>query len=211
MVNQLVSSAGATFLALFPFTNPIGIVPIFYSLTASENPRNRIRQARRVVLNAIGVLVVFFLAGHLILDFFGISLGVLKVAGGLLVARTAWDMGNNSQLSIESSVGKDISFIPMAIPIVSGPGAIGMVIALAAQNSHGSNYLGSLLGIGLLGVTLYLCLSLGEPLIRVLGKSGLRAFNQVLSFFILALAIQLITDGTAALLTELDSPVSALT
>jgi multiple antibiotic resistance protein len=203
MVNQLVSSAGATFLALFPFTNPVGIVPIFYSLTACENPRTRGLQARRVALNAIGILVIFFLAGRLILDFFGISLGVLQVAGGLLVARTAWEMGNNSPPSAESPVGRDISLIPMAIPIVSGPGAIGMAIALAAQNPHWSGYLGSLLGMGLLGVTLYLCLSLGEPLIRVLGKSGLRAFNQVLSFFILALAIQLVTDGTASLLKEL--------
>jgi multiple antibiotic resistance protein len=203
MVNQLVSSAGATFLALFPFTNPVGVVPIFYSLTASENPRSRGRQARRVALNAIGVLVIFFLAGRLILDFFGISLGVLQVAGGLLVARTAWDMGNNSPPSVESPVGRDISLIPMAIPIVSGPGAIGMAIALAAQNPHWSSYLGSLLGMGLLGVMLYLCLSLGEPLIRILGKSGLRAFNQVLSFFILALAIQLVADGTASLLKEL--------
>ena len=85
MVNQLVSSAGATFLALFPFTNPVGVVPIFYSLTASENPRSRGRQARRVALNAIGVLVIFFLTGRLILDFFGISLGVLQVAGGLVL------------------------------------------------------------------------------------------------------------------------------
>ncbi|MGK7874318.1 MAG: MarC family protein, partial [Xenococcaceae cyanobacterium] len=61
------------------------------------------------------------------------------------------------------------------------------------------NYLGSLLGIGLLGATLYLCLALGEPLVKVLGKSGLRALNQVLGFFILAIAIQLIADGTLAL------------
>jgi multiple antibiotic resistance protein len=207
MISQLASSAIATFLALFPFTNPLGVVPIFYSLTAYETPRTRRYQARQVALNAIAILVLFFLAGRLILDWLGISLGVLQVAGGLLVARTAWDLGNRHSPSLaevagESSFNQDISLIPMAIPIISGPGAIGMAIALAAQNSHGAGYVGSLLGMGLLGLTLYLCLCLGEPIIRVLGRRGLKAVNQVLSFFILALAIQLIFNGTLTLLQD---------
>ena len=204
MADQLVSAAMGTFLALFPIANPLGVVPIFYSLAASENPRTRGRQARQVALNAVVVLVVFFLVGRLILDFFGISLGVLQMAGGLLVGHTAWQMVTSNSpvkapINQEATQARDISLIPMAIPIVSGPGAIGMAIALAAQNLSWWNYLGSLLGIGLLGATLYLCLALGEPLVKVLGKSGLRAFNQVLGFFILALAIQLIADGGLAL------------
>ena len=76
MAYQLVSSAMGTFLALFPITNPVGVVPIFYSLAALESPRTRGRQARQVALNAVVVLVVFFLAGRLLLGFFGIFLGV---------------------------------------------------------------------------------------------------------------------------------------
>jgi multiple antibiotic resistance protein len=80
----------------------------------------------------------------------------LQVAGGLLVARTAWEMGNSHSPSLaevagESPTGRDISLIPMAIPIISGPGAIGMAIALAAQNPYGFSYLGSLLGMGTAG------------------------------------------------------------
>jgi small neutral amino acid transporter SnatA (MarC family) len=76
-----------------------------------------------------------------------------------------------------------------------------MAIALAAQNSHRTSYGGSLLGMEFLGL-IYLCLCLGEPIIRILGRKGLKAFNQVLSFFILALAIQLIFNGTLALLQD---------
>jgi multiple antibiotic resistance protein len=204
MTYQLVSSAMATFMALFPIANPVGVVPIFYSLAGSLSPRTRGRQARQVAFNAVVVLGVFFLAGRLILDFFGISLGVLQIAGGLLVGRTAWQMisahvPDDAPQNQETPQTKNISLIPMAIPIVSGPGAIGMTIALAAQNQNWWHYLGSLLGIGLLGATLYLCLALGEPLVKVLGKSGLKAFNQVLGFFILAISIQLIADGTLAL------------
>ncbi len=135
MANQFVASVIGTFVALFPITNPIGVVPIFYSLAASETPSARGRQARQVAFNAVLVLVTFFLLGRLILDFFGISLGVVQIAGGLLVGQTAWQMvsSHSSQPVIEEGMAKnrDISLIPMAIPIVSGPGAIGMAIALA--------------------------------------------------------------------------------
>ncbi|MGK7882509.1 MAG: MarC family protein [Crocosphaera sp.] len=202
MAYQLISSAMATFMALFPVANPVGVVPIFYSLAGSNSPRIRGRQARQVALNAVIVLGVFFLAGRLILDFFGISLGVLQIAGGLLVGQTAWQMMSTRDLEqslLSNTENRDISLIPMAIPIVSGPGAIGMAIALATQNQTWWHYLGSLLGIGLLGVILYFCLALGEPLVKLLGKSGLKAFNQVLGFFILAIAIQLIADGILGL------------
>jgi multiple antibiotic resistance protein len=207
MAYQLVSSIMGTFLALFPITNPLGVVPIFYSLAAPLSPHLRGRQARQVALNAVVVLGVFFLAGHLILDFFGISLGVLQMAGGLLVGQTGWQMMFNQSIQStanneETAQTRDISLIPMAIPIVSGPGAIGMTIALAAQNQSGWDYLGSLMGIGLLGIILYLCLALGEPVVKILGKSGLAAFNQVLGFFILAIALQLIADGIFALLGQ---------
>jgi multiple antibiotic resistance protein len=95
------------------------------------------------------------------------------------------------------------SVMGTAIPIISGPGAIGMTIALAAQNQSGWDDLGSLIGIGLLGAILYLCLALGEPVVKMLGKSGLTAFNQVLGFFILAIALQLVTDGIFVLFRSL--------
>ncbi len=214
MLHQLFSSALGIFLALFPMTNPLGAIPIFYSLAASQSPSTRGRQARQVALNIVVVLIIFFLAGRLILDFFGISLGVLQMAGGLLVAHTAWQMMTNHAPDVipetqETALGKDISLIPMAIPIVSGPGAIGMAIARSAQNSDWSDYLGNLLGIGILGAALYLCLALGEPLVKVIGKSSFKAFNQVLGFFILAVAIQLTFDGTLTLLNESLSEISS--
>ena len=92
MVSQLMASATVTFLALFPITHPIGAIPIFYSLTAHESPRDRRRQARQVAINATMILAIFFLTGRVVLEFFGLSLGVLQIAGGLLVAQTAWKM-----------------------------------------------------------------------------------------------------------------------
>jgi multiple antibiotic resistance protein len=95
---------------------------------------------------------------------------------------------------------EDISFTPMAVPIIGGPGAIGIVIGLSTQATDWSDYVGCCLGIGLLGVIVYLSLRLGEPLIKKLGATGLGALNRILGFFILAIAIQLIANGILDLL-----------
>jgi multiple antibiotic resistance protein len=205
MLQQLVTSIVGAFLSLFPIANPLGAIPVFYSLTANDTPRYRGRQAQWTAINVVWVLVVFLLAGRLILDFFGISLGVLRISGGLLVAHTAWEMVTASQrltdLEGQAAADKeDISFTPMAVPMVSGPGAIGVVMGLAAQSHNVVHYLGCAISIVLLGITLYLCLVLGEPLLKVLGKNEIGALNRVLGFFILAIAVQLIADGVLAIL-----------
>jgi len=207
-MDRLIGYAIGTFLALFPIANPIGVIPTFYSLTSGSSPRNRNRQAKQIATNVVIVLATFLIAGRPILDFFGISLGVLQIAGGLLLAKTAWEMvearqDEKSSASEPESVRRDITLIPMAIPIISGPGAIGMVIGLVAQDPRPENYLGSLLGIFGLGLSLYLSLALGEPLVKALGKGGIVAFTRVLAFFILAIAIQFIADGAFALINSI--------
>jgi multiple antibiotic resistance protein len=150
------------------------------------------------------VLTAFLLGGRTILEFFGISLNVLRIAGGLLVAHSAWEMVTSRQrLTVsEQNAGiekEDISFTPMAVPLISGPGSIGVVIGLATKLNQWSDYLGCLIGIVLFGGLLYVCLVLGESLLSILGRNGLGALNRVLGFFILAIAVQLIADGVISL------------
>ncbi len=201
MWQSLVSFMVGTLLALFPIANPIGAIPIFYSLTAQDTAKYRLKQAQKTTLNVFAVLTTFFLIGRLILSFFGISLGVLRIAGGLIVGHTAWEMVTaTTRLTTEEhqeAIDKDdISFTPMAVPMISGPGAIGVVIGLSTRVHLWSDYLGCLLGVGLLSVLLYLFLVLGEPLIEKFGATGMGALNRILGFLILAIAVQLIADGT---------------
>lgn len=206
-VNQIVVYSFGAFLALLPIINPLGVVPIFHSLTTETTAARRSRQARQITINAMAILITFLFTGRLILDFFGISLGVLQIAGGILIGHTAWEMvvsrGEISPVTAADTGDRDdITIVPMAIPIISGPGAIAMVINLVAKAPQVSNYLGCLLGISILGLTLYLSLTLGEPVIRLLGKYGVKVFTRVLGFFILALAIQFIVNGVVALAGE---------
>ena len=137
VLHDLPSAATATFFALFPIVNPLGGIPVFFSLTANFTPEERRRTALRTALYVIAILVTFMFFGRFVLNFFGISLSVLKIAGGLIVANTAWGMvtGSSRMTTAESSEAltkEDISLTPMAMPMLSGPGSIGVVMGLAA-------------------------------------------------------------------------------
>jgi multiple antibiotic resistance protein len=198
----LPSAATATFLALFPIVNPLGGVPLFFTLTSDYSPEERGRSALKIAINVIAILVVFMLFGRFVLNFFGISLPVLKIAGGLIVANTAWGMvTGSSRITVEESseaqTKPDISLTPMAMPMLSGPGSIGVIMGLAAHADHFLSYIGMVIGIVALGLTVFLCLRLGGPLVKRLGPGAVGAINRIFGFLILAIAVQLIWDGVA--------------
>ena len=148
------------------------------------------------------ILVTFMFFGRFVLNFFGISLPVLQIAGGLIVANTAWGMvtGGNRMTPAESdeaSVKEDISLTPMAMPMLSGPGSIGVVMGLAAHADSWTAYFGMVIGIAALAVTVYLFLRLGGPLVNRLGPGTVGAINRIFGFLILAIAVQLVWDGVA--------------
>lgn len=202
ILKNLPSAAGATFLALFPIVNPFGGVPLFFSLTSGLPSGERNRTAMRTAMYVMLILVFFMFLGRFVLNFFGISLPVLKIAGGLIVANTAWGMVTASSRitsaeSDEASTKEDISLTPMAMPILSGPGSIGVVMGLAAHADSALSYLGMVIGIVGVGVAVYLFLRLGGPLVARLGPGATGAINRIFGFLILAIAVQLVWDGVA--------------
>ena len=202
LLYTIPSAATATFLALFPIVNPFGGIPIFFSLTESFAPAERNRTALKTAFYVFAILVTFLFFGRFVLNIFGISLPVLKIAGGLIVANTAWNMVTASSRitsaeSDEASTKEDISLTPMAMPLLSGPGSIGVVMALAAHVDSSSSYLGMVIGITVLAVSVYLFLRFGGPLVGQLGPSAVGAITRIFGFLILAIAVQLIWDGVA--------------
>jgi multiple antibiotic resistance protein len=201
-LRTLPASAAATFLALFPIVDPFGGIPIFYSLTSSWPAKERRRTALKTTLYVFGILVVFLFFGRFVLYFFGISLPVLKIAGGLIVANTAWGMVTSTARMTtaetdEASTKEDISLTPLAMPLLSGPGAIGVVMALAAHVDNRLAYLGMVIGIAAVALSVYLFLCMGGPMVRRLGPGAVGAINRIFGFLILAIAVQLVWDGVA--------------
>jgi multiple antibiotic resistance protein len=202
LLRTLPTAATATFLALFPIVNPFGGIPLFFSMTSSFTPSERNATAMRTSFYVFAILVTFMFFGRFVLNFFGISLPVLKIAGGLIVANTAWGMvtGANRLTAAESdeaTTKEDISLTPMAMPILSGPGSIGVVMGLAAHVGSPTAYLGMVIGIVGLAISVYLFLRLGGPLVGRLGPSAVGAISRIFGFLILAIAVQLIWDGAA--------------
>lgn len=201
-LRTLPASAAATFLALFPIVDPFGGVPIFFTMTSSWSARDRRRTAWKTGLWVFVILVTFLFFGRFVLHFFGISLPVLKVAGGLIVANTAWAMVTSTARitpaeSHEAADKEDISLTPLAMPLMSGPGAIGVVMALAAHVDNSAAYLGMVIGIAAVALSVSLFFCLGGPLVRRLGPSAVGAINKIFGFLILAIAVQLVSDGVA--------------
>ena len=124
------------------------------------------------------------------------------VAGGLIVANTAWEMvTSTSRMTVaeteEATDKEDISLTPLAMPLLSGPGAIGVVLALAAHVDNWLAYLGMVIGIAAVALSAFLFLCMGGPLVRRLGPGAVGAINRIFGFLILAIAVQLVWDGVA--------------
>jgi multiple antibiotic resistance protein len=202
ILRTVPDSAAATFLALFPIVDPLGGVPIFFSMTSSWTARERRITALKTGVWVFLILVTFLFFGRFVLHFFGISLPVLKIAGGLIVANTAWGMVTSTARitpaeTHEAASKDDISLTPLAMPLMSGPGSIGVVMALAAHVDDAPGYLGMVLGIAGIALSVLLFFLMGGPLVRRLGPSAVGAINKIFGFLILAIAVQLVWNGVA--------------
>jgi multiple antibiotic resistance protein len=180
ILRTLPASAAATFLALFPIVDPFGGVPVFFTMTSTWTPQERHRTAFKTGMWVFVILVTFLFFGRFVLQFFGISLPVIKIAGGLIVANTAFGMVTSHaritpEESHEAKEKEDISLTPLAMPLMSGPGAIGVVMALAAHVDNAAAYVGMVLGVAGVALSVALFFCLGGPLVRRLGPSAVGA------------------------------------
>ena len=179
-----------------------GGIPVFFTLTSNWTAQDRRRTAYKTGLWVFLILVTFLFFGRFVLHFFGISLPVLKIAGGLIVANAAWGMVTSTSRispaeSHEAESKEDISLTPLAMPLMSGPGAIGVVMALAAHVDNVAAYIGMVIGVAAVAVSVALFFCMGGPLVRRLGPSAVGAINKIFGFLILAIAVQLVWDGVA--------------
>lgn len=305
MGGNFIGVAGGVVAALFPLVNPIGAVPVFMSLSGQLNSQARRRQAVRTAIFVFSILIVSALAGRLVLQIFGLSVGTLQVAGGLIVANTAWKMATgaprmssterkavarsqrrakhslsdrlreNLELISEGhlpgisthsepsasetgpnkahaatplgatddggpaqpgehatdpesaafvgSVSKgvstaptapaptaptaptrksavpDFAFSPMAMPLLAGPGSIGVVVGFMSQTATLAGDLGIIVGLVAISLIVVICLLASEGLVRMLGDSGILAMQRIFGFIVLAIAVALVAHGVATL------------
>jgi multiple antibiotic resistance protein len=204
------------FIAILPVVNPFSKPPIFLSITEGLTDDERQRQALKACLYAFIILVVSLLAGTFILEFFSISLPALQIAGGLLIARTGFQMLNpqkeHSQTGAEEKEAReqdDISFVPLAMPLLSGPGSMAVMINLATEVKVWSEWFVISAASAAVCLITYLVLIQSVRLVRVLGVNGMNALSKLMGFLLLSLAIQFILNGVSAALTHLVTTLNA--
>ena len=190
MVSDILRHAFATAAALFPIVNPLAGASAFLSLTARFDERRRRATALRAAIYTAVILVVVLFTGEGVLDLFGIDIAVLEVAGGLLVARAGWLMATGAVGAMAPEEGGgDIAFVPVALPLLAGPGAIGVTIALSVDYTGTGDYVGALLGIAAIGAITYVLLLLAGPVTRRLGARGISALTTIAGFLVLAIGV----------------------
>lgn len=208
MINLFI----AVFGALFSVVNPMGAVPVFLAMTPDYTQQERTKTARNTSIYFILILTAFFLAGSSILNFFGVSLDALRIAGGLMILASGYSLSSgkfaegramNDKIRAEALVKEDISFAPMAMPLLSGPGSISLLISLFAENTEwlSRGVIASV--IIFTGLSVYLILRVSPQLFKYFGVAGIKAISRIMGFIVMALGVQYIITGITGLVTHL--------
>ncbi len=192
-----------TYSTLFPITNPLGNAGIFLSLTSDQDKATKRKQALRGAIYAFFILEAFFFGGSYILNFFGLSLDGIRIAGGILIAKFGFDQlqprretTHSDEEHQEAKQMDDISFSPLAMPLLAGPGAIASVIGITSviKPTLFSHLIVSI-GIAATCLTCWIILRESERLMRFLGINGANALTKIMGFLLLCIGVQLVVDG----------------
>jgi multiple antibiotic resistance protein len=198
---------------LFPIVNPLGNAPIFLTLTQGSSSETRTMLARKIALNGFVLLVVSLLIGTHILAFFGISLPVVQVGGGMVVIATGWGLLNRkdddaARAAHHAANPHDVwrrAFYPLTLPLTVGPGSISLAITVGAnrpQNIGASlpALEAAVVGAALIGISIYLSYRFAESIARVLGDTAMNVIIRLSSFILLCIGVQIAWNGVSALL-----------
>jgi multiple antibiotic resistance protein len=201
--------------ALFPIVDPLGGSPIFLSLTSRYPSTARWTLSRSIAVNSFFLLVGSYFIGTHVLAFFGISIPVVQLGGGLVVISTGWAMlkrGDDEDHDARKDVTcTDLSrqaFYPLTLPLTVGPGSISVAITLGANAPRHLGYnpaliAASIVGMALIAVSILVCYGFADRLSRALGATAMNVIVRLSSFLLLCIGIQILWNGVKALLATL--------
>lgn len=204
-MNEIFLFFVGSFVSLFSIVDPLVAVPVFVSLTERFSPERRIDIAKQASIYVFGTLLVFFIAGSLILKFFGISIEGLRIAGGLMIIGSAIEMLQKKEKLLpkeqqESEAKDDIAFSPLAMPILSGPGSIALIIGLTSDAKSFSHYSVIIFVILLVSFLCYIFLRLAHIISQKIGATTMMSFNRIMGFILLCIGVQYIVNGITPVL-----------
>jgi len=177
-------------IALFTICNPIGTIPVFLSVTQGKTAAQQRRIALMTGVGVFAVLTVSLLLGSVILQFFGIGVPALKIAGFLFVATIGWAMMTRSGSILPTTNEGSPAIVPLAMPVVAGPGAIALIIAFAKENPAITDYLWGVLIVAISAVATAAIFFFAPYLAKLLGPAGMQIFQKLFGLILLAICVQ---------------------
>lgn len=184
-------------------------MPVFLALTQDLTDRERHQQALRGAIYMVFILSAFLVGGTYIISFFGISIEGIRIAGGLMIMRFAYSLLNPSEGGRkitnededEARLKPDISFSPLAMPLLSGPGSIAVVLGFASQTAHVLDYAVLLTAIVMVAAACFGVLRVAPKMVKFLGTTGMTALTRMMGFIALCIGVQFIINGITMLLS----------
>lgn len=190
-----------TIVSLLPIVNPFSVAVTFISLSKDMDDGKRRRQALLASIYMAAILIIFLIAGVLIMKFFGISLPGIRIAGGIIITYIGFRMLNPEQRDPQlqgtaaKSADEDIAFTPIAMPMLSGPGAIAVTVGMAANAGSRFEYVGETLGIVVVALITYVLLRIAGSVKNLLGEYGITILTRILGFLLICIGVQFVMLG----------------
>jgi multiple antibiotic resistance protein len=222
VIAAAVKSLFLVVTALFPIVDPLGGAPIFLALTREYTPETRMALSRHIAIDSFFLMIGSYFIGTHILSFFGISLPVVQVGGGLIVISTGWAMlkqkSDDEPVTTHRTVNSQDplrqAFYPLTMPLTVGPGSISVAITLGANAAHYHGFsllavaIAAIVGSVLVAISVFLCYGFSDRLARVLGPTAMSVIMQLASFLLVCIGVQILWNGLRALLASVPLSVS---
>ncbi|MBL7902521.1 MAG: MarC family NAAT transporter [Bacteroidia bacterium] len=203
-------------VGLFSLINPISILPVYISLTGDYTEANKLKTLKKTCVYIVFICVLAYFSGVYLLHFFGISIQALRVAGGLIIFRSGWQLLHlkhkqefkGEQLKEESEHKEDISFSPLAMPLLAGPGAMSFLITLYSNRETQAQKAlwqdaSAITAIVLVALIIYVMFKFAPRLMKYTGKSGLDSLSKVMGFIVTGVGVQMILSSLTAVVQAL--------
>ncbi len=199
-----------TFVSLFALINPLSALPVFISLTANHDSKWRNHQIRKTCMYIVIICICSYFAGSYILGFFGISINALKIAGGIIISRSGFLLLNakhkhdvKGKVKQESLAKDDISFSPLAMPLLAGPGSISLLINMSIEHPQMPNTILVLIAIICVAFCIYLIFSIAPKILNYTGEAGLKSMSKIMGFLVLSIGIEMISASILNMLKSI--------
>lgn len=206
-MQEFVTLFFTVFAALFSVANPMGAMPLFLSMTAGDTISDKENTARKASVYFVIILIVSFFTGSYLLDFFGISISAMRIAGGLIILSSGYALMKgehaknravDKKVQSEAVEKEDISLTPLAMPVLAGPGSISLLIGYANETPDVEHYIVIILAVLAVGSATYALLRFSPMLVSRLGAAGMNSMSRIIGFIVMSVGIQFIINGVTA-------------